>query len=276
MFVLCSLGVASNEFDIPRYAFRKLGLMKHPDLKLTDLAAKRDRRKGFLKQAVRVLYRCDMLTPAQDFTGAKKHNERHHQAEDNRDKKFMETQPVSYRSVVAHALVCHPRDVVEEGQMVTLPRSALGSDLRSLEYSLAKRNFRNPINAPVVLDKDFELEHRPDVIVAKLVMKHPGNMKLVMQRRIAGGRIDKDSMLMTLHCVPFDADQADAMTVSALRTGEVVVFKRFAHSAGPPFIVITKCLCVRGAWGVVGGCFPEQSRGTRARERRSPSKSRVN
>eukprot|EP00959_Pyramimonas_sp_CCMP1952_P225281 4711171-Pyramimonas_sp.AAC.1 len=64
------------------------------------------------------------------------------------------------------------------------------------------------------------MEPRPDVIVAKLVMKDPGNMKRLTQRRIAGGRIEKDSILMTLHSVPFEGDQVDAMAVSAVRMGE--------------------------------------------------------
>ena len=68
----CSFCRTSIELDLLRCALRKLGVMRHPDLKLTDLADKRERRKSFLKAAVRVLYRCDLLTPAQDFQAAKK------------------------------------------------------------------------------------------------------------------------------------------------------------------------------------------------------------
>ena len=147
----------------------------------------------------------------------------------------METLPISYRSVVGNALVCHLKDVVEEGQMITLPRSALSHDLISVQDILAHRRFRDPNTTQMHLDTDVERETHTDHVVAKIVMKHPGNMRRVAQRCIAGSRIDKDSILMTLHSVPFETDHDGdrRLAASAERVGKVVVFKRFARSAGP-------------------------------------------
>ena len=82
----------------------------------------------------------------------------------------------------------------------------------------------------------MERETHTDHVVAKIVMKHPGNMRRVAQRCIAGSRIDKDSILMTLHSVPFETDHDGdrRLAASAERVGKVVVFKRFARSAAAP------------------------------------------
>ena len=218
--------LARKTRDIPQL----LGLSLHPQILRLANEGKRNNTTAVFKCVSNILYRCDIADQFQDFSAAKKTNDRaqqqHTKAEARTLPPAAHARAVTFDSVVASAAQAHfaqtgdgssfysmPADLFQETNVQSLstalsvPSSAAAAarapDTNPLESAEAMEHVQQDVDTMMVpyqpdRDRD-EPEHARQQIVFSLTKANVGAYKIMRTSPIAGRKLGKYDMAIAVH-----------------------------------------------------------------------------